>query len=278
MAEELDFENLPFDEKPECFVFDVDGTLTDEESRVGPETLAALKNADDAGFPIILATGRLLFGGTNILRRAGVKGWVIAGAGAIVWNGEEVVRTYPIGEETFHRVVDFAKKYQLVLTGTTVNDLLVQAFNPLAVEHAPRGIMENANEGHPLQEVDFDAVDPMSIEKMGVAAPGKVLDALGSQIEEMFPGAVRGHEMFYDSQAPGVDKWKGIKEALDAQGLDPARALGVGDSDNDVPWISRVGFSVSVAGGSVALKQAVRWTLPPAATPVAKLIDAVISD
>ncbi|KMY23588.1 hypothetical protein SAMN05421878_11525 [Actinobaculum suis] len=278
MANQLDYNKLPWEKNPSNLVFDIDGTLTDERSQVSERTLKALRTAAQAGFPLTLATGRMLYGATNVFRRAGVEhGWVVAGGGAIVWDGERIVRTFPLGVERARAVIDFARRQELVLTAATADELYAQAFNLEFARSAPREVLQNANEGRPIIETDLESLDLTQVLKMGLAAPAARLDELAAEIEERFPGSVRGHAMFYDVQPPGVDKWVGISEALRDRGLLAEETLGVGDSDNDAAWLAQIGMPIAVANASALVSQIARWQLPDVEDPVAHLIDSLIT-
>lgn len=52
----------------------------------------------------------------------------------------------------------------------------------------------------------------------------------------------------------GVDKGSGLLAGLSALGLSPPQALGVGDAENDLPFLAACGLSAAVANALPALK------------------------
>ena len=51
---------LPDDWKPKVVAVDIDGTLTNENKLIEPTVIDALQRLEDAGIPVILATGNVL--------------------------------------------------------------------------------------------------------------------------------------------------------------------------------------------------------------------------
>ncbi len=45
----------------------------------------------------------------------------------------------------------------------------------------------------------------------------------------------------------GVDKGTGLTAALSRLGIEPAEVVGIGDAENDLPFLRLCGFSVAVA-------------------------------
>jgi len=69
---------------------DVDGTLTDESRRVGLDAIAALRNVEDSGVPVMLASGNVLPIAYALSVYLGFNGPIIAENGGIVCNGQQI--------------------------------------------------------------------------------------------------------------------------------------------------------------------------------------------
>ena len=52
----------------------------------------------------------------------------------------------------------------------------------------------------------------------------------------------------------GVDKWSATSRVLDELGVDPAKCVGVGDGENDVVFMSRLGIAAPVQNAHPSLK------------------------
>jgi hydroxymethylpyrimidine pyrophosphatase-like HAD family hydrolase len=59
----------------------------------------------------------------------------------------------------------------------------------------------------------------------------------------------------------GIDKASGLKAALNQMDLSPQRVIGVGDAENDLPFLQLCGLSVSVANALPDLKARTDWVM-----------------
>ncbi|QOQ38596.1 HAD hydrolase family protein [Trueperella pecoris] len=271
----IDFAQLPWPRGLiKHAVFDIDGTLTDEHSVTSDVTIDALRRLDAAGLPITLATGRLLHGGANLVRRAGIHAWVIAAGGGVIWNGKDIVAARYMEPGQVEAISEFAERFGLVPFYFDEEEVYTDR-----VAMADTGMLrinENAGEGRPM--LDLGGFDVSHATKVSLAAAtGEEIDAVIDEVMAAFPETVRSHANFLDISAPGVTKWEGIERALAVRGLRAEDGLGVGDSDNDVAWLKRVGMPVAAPVASPAVRDTCRFALPQVNDAVARLIDAELA-
>lgn len=269
----IDFGNLPFPARPTHAVFDVDGTLTDHNSVTSARTLGALRRLSEAGIPVMVATGRILSGGLSILERAGINGWVVAGAGSVVHNGHQIVHTHYLPPELIHEALTACRTYNLVPYFYIADDIIVDKNARFIPD-----LLENANEGLPLIHADLHEIDWSQVAKFTFSAEKELLDDVLPILQAQFPELVRGHDLFLDLPVPGISKWNGIAEALDDQGLDAATGIGIGDSGNDVPWLPNIGYPIAAPHSTPDVLEVCDWILPNVEDPVAQLIEAILED
>ena len=254
------------------FVFDVDGTLTDETSRVLPQNIEALQKIHEAGYPITLATGRTLHGARNILDRIGVPGWVVACTGAVVWDGEKIVTVHALPVEEYRLAIEFAKKYGMAIFASSAEGYYEQSFGT----YIDPDIILNANEGVAPVGVDLESLDPNTISKLSFAGDLETVNNTESEWSALFEGAVRGHELFIDVVAPDVTKWRGIADMLEARGLHADGVVGAGDTDNDISWLKNVGAGFAMPHAQPGVIDASRGVLPDVEAPVAWLVSQIL--
>lgn len=269
----LDLDNLPWaDDQPKHFVFDVDGTLTDDHSVTHPPTLDALRAAHDAGYAITVATGRLLHAGARILERAGIDGWVIANCGSVVWDGENVVEEHPLPTSTVERFIELGRELGMTPAVYYVDDIYM---DPLTEIDLPEATL-NANEGRPIHIADLDSVDHTHVTKVQYGADIPLIEKHLPRILEEFPEVVRGHPYFLELTPAGITKWEGIETALSRRGLAAEDGLGAGDSGNDASWLPKMGISVAVPPSPPEIMEIVDAVLPSVDYPVADLINSIL--
>lgn len=91
---------------------DMDGTLLGNDHRIAPETLAAVKEAIDAGIRFMICTGRNFPGAMQELKDTGIVCDYIVGSGAEVRDPQEnVILTYPMSMELCRRVYRVIREY-----------------------------------------------------------------------------------------------------------------------------------------------------------------------
>lgn len=275
----LDLDNLPWPaDQPKHFVFDVDGTLTDEHSITHQPTVDALQAAHAAGYPITVATGRLLQAGVRLLERAGIEGWVIANCGSIVWDGQSIVHEYPMPTEQLERFIELGRSIGVVPAVYFLDDIVMDMgdFDIDAGDMNLLNVALNANEGRPIRQLDLETADLRHATKVQFGGDSRILDQHQERILEEFPEAVRGHAFALELTPDGITKWTGIEATLKDRGLTAEGALGVGDSGNDVPWLPEVGISVAAPHSTPDVIDVCDVVLPNIDFPVAQLINAIV--
>ena len=272
---EIDFHNLPWPAGTITHaIFDIDGTLTDESSIVTDATIDALRHLDAAGVPITLATGRILNGGANLVKRAGIHAWVIAAGGGVVWNGNDIVSTHYMPTEQVEAVSALAERTGLV--PFYFDELDFYADREALAATGTLEVNENASEGRGMRSLE--GLDRNKLTKISLAAsdPAQV-DQLLPEILDQFPDTVQSHSNFVDIPVTGVTKWEGIEKSLVARGLTADTGLGVGDSDNDIAWLKEIGYPIAAPIASAGVLGVCTWQLPNVENSVARLIEAKIS-
>ena len=99
---------------------DMDGTLLNDDHRLAPETLEAVRRACDAGIRFMLATGRNFRGAMEVIKDADLYCDYIVGSGAEVRNPEkQVVFTAPIDLDLCAEIYETLQKYPVSLVFST---------------------------------------------------------------------------------------------------------------------------------------------------------------
>ena len=99
---------------------DMDRTLLNDDHRLAPETLEAVRRACDAGIRFMLATGRNFRGAMEVIKDADLYCDYIVGSGAEVRNPEkQVVFTAPIDLDLCAEIYETLQKYPVSLVFST---------------------------------------------------------------------------------------------------------------------------------------------------------------
>jgi phosphoglycolate phosphatase len=200
-------------------VTDVDGTLTDASRRLDPEALRMVRRIEDAGIPVLLATGNVLPIALALYRSLGLSGPIVAENGGIVY------RRTATGHDRVERLADprvARRAYRVLLrAGLPVRRLFTDRWRESEVALEP-------------------TVSVATVRRALVGLPVDV-ESTGYAIHLMERGA---------------GKLPALERALRALGLRPSDCVILGDGDNDVAMLRAAGFGVSFSSASARARRA----------------------
>ena len=203
-------------------VTDVDGTLTDASRRLDPVAVTHVRRLEDAGLPVLLATGNVLPIALALYRSLGLTGPIVAENGGMLYH-----RT-PSGADRVERLADprvARRAYRrLVAAGLPVRRLFTDRWreSEVALEpNVPVGRIRRALEGIPVD----------------VESTGYAIHLLER----------------------GVGKLPTLERALGYLGLTVRDCVVLGDGDNDVQMLRAAGFGVSFSSASSRARRAARY-------------------
>lgn len=236
----------------EIAVFDVDGTLARDDAKVSEQTINALGELASAGIHVVLASGRMAPRLAALLGRTGQSGYVIGCNGAVSMHttGDEIVATAPMDDEFYADVLDFSAALEVPL-------IVFGPFNYYTDDHNPwRGVIEGPNDGVLPLHAELATLDSANrLKVMFYVPPGRHAEVL-PRLRERFPASAQTSPEVFELTAPGVDKWSGLRPILDELATSPDRTLGIGDSENDLTWLPKVGISIAMNNAYPQVKQA----------------------
>ena len=204
--------------KIEAIAVDVDGTITDGRRRICHSALDALRKAEEAGIPVIIATGNISHFSYAVATLVGTTGGLVCENGGVIYqdgyNNNQVIVLGDISKA--QRAYDF----------------LLEKFG----EDIPFKVVE-----------DSDArVSEITFYKNMDSEPLKEL--LKDFDVEVYDSGFALH-----LTDPDVDKGTGLLAKLLGYNID--NIMAVGDSENDIAFLNAAGFKVAVANASDELKE-----------------------
>lgn len=217
---------LPEGWKPKAVAVDIDGTITDSNKKIHLEAIAALRRLEEAGIPVILATGNVRGITYGLWRFIGASGPMVCENGGVVWHpewGDPIVRADGGRAKMAAEMV--GKKLGLDSQGITTN-----AWRESEWCLFPDEDLNAINE-----IISSSEYSDLSVIRTGFAI----------------------HLM-----EPHLSKGEGLAVALAKIGLDASEILAVGDAPNDISMFEYVGHTVAV-GGSFEELAAIADVLSP---------------
>ena len=227
---------------PKAIAVDIDGTITDYNKKLHLGAIEALRRLEDAGIPIILATGNVRAITYGLMRFIGASGPIVCENGGVVWHptwDEPIVRAD--GARARNCAQDMAKDIDVDPEGITTN----------AWRESEWCLFKDEDLGEVNNWVQNSVYSDLAVVKTGFAI----------------------HLM-----EPHLSKGEGLKVALEKIGLSPKDVLAVGDAPNDIPMFELVGHSVAVGGCFDSLAEVASVVSPyPHGDTFAPLVEAILN-
>lgn len=232
---------IPKGWKPKAVAIDIDGTITDYNKKLHLEAIQSLRRLEDAGIPIILATGNVRAITYGLWRFIGASGPMVCENGGVVWHPnwhEPIVRAD--GARARKCAQEMALEIDIDPQGITTN----------AWRESEWCLFTSENLDEVNNWVENSDYSDLSVVKTGFAI----------------------HLM-----EPHLSKGEGLKVALGKIGVSPEDVLAVGDAPNDIPMFELVGHSVAVGGCFDSLAKVASLVSPyPHGDTFKPLVDAIL--
>lgn len=237
--------------RPVTVAMDVDGTLAGADHRVSRRTSEIVRRLGRHGVTSIIVTGRTERSALQLARSLGLTAPVIAANGAVICDpltGERLqverfepdlaARACALAEAHGCQPVFFTLDHPCAEQRTEYTDLLAMLLGE------PVELM-------PLEQV----IDQETIVKVMVAGAPEVLNEVEGALRAEIPGLERSLPQFCEAAPAGASKKEALAWVLTRLGVEPADCIGIGDADNDLAWLSSVGWAVAVANARPAVKE-----------------------
>jgi len=236
---------------------DLDGTLLRSDGSVSSRTRAAVDAAEDAGWLVVIATGRPPRWIPPVVEQLGERGLVVCANGASVYDparGELVVRN-DLSPEVAGSLVD---ELQAALPDATlgfeqgmrfVADTTIERADPRVL----RQWLEAGLQVGPIREFLTEGVTKLIVRLPESSPPGsaaRVQRLVGDR-------ALVTHstnETFLELSRADVHKAVTVERLLEGSGVAPSEVVAFGDMPNDRELVEWAGWGVAMGNGHPELR------------------------
>lgn len=250
-----------------AILLDIDGTLTNSKKEITPETLTALKNAQDRGIRLVLASGRPAKG----LSRYGdlLNMWMhhglfvcYNGARVIDCESKEVLVDVTIKPELVTAVLEHMKKFDVIPIVTYGEYMVVEDVYHCMIKNGDQDFnvvqYESRMNNYRLMEVeDLAKFTNFPVNKILTAADSDYLQAHWQEMREPFKDTLScmfTSNFYYEYTSLGIDKGAALTEAMAKIGIKPEECIAFGDAENDIPMLEFAGIGVAMGNARDAVK------------------------
>ena len=232
---------------PQLLALDIDGTILDHDQKLSDRVRSAVRAVADAGFHVVIATGRSMHSTVPVLDRLGLlDGW------AVCSNGAVTLRLHPALTSGFEvsDVVTFDPRPVLTL----LREQLPTALYALETGHGdflltapfPDGELDGT---HTRVAQDFEELMAEPACRIVVRAPEQTSDDFMALTERVGLHGVNyavGWTAWLDLAPQGVSKASALEQIRSRLGVAPSASLAVGDGRNDLEMFEWAGRSVAM--------------------------------
>ncbi|CDA65109.1 hydrolase [Segatella copri CAG:164] len=232
-----------------AIALDLDGTLTNHDKVVTPETREALLQAEAEGVVIILASGRPTYGIEPVaecleLDKRG--GYILSYNGGNIVNaktGEKLFAQF-LPDEVIPILYRYAKEKNHALLGYAGNEIITEMPDDQYVKEESRINKMNIRKVENL----FEALEPHPTKLLMTGDPADMLKA-ENELSEILGDRMdifRSAPFFLELVPKGIDKAKSLLRLLSKINLTPADMIAFGDGYNDLSMLKLAGMGVAM--------------------------------
>ena len=240
---------------------DVDGTLVGSSGEVSPRVWQAAERVRAAGIRMVLCSGRPAFGvALAYARRLDSKGWHVFQNGASVVNlGSNESRSVPVPRDIVDRYIERARRTGDILELYSDREYATESDSTWAHEHAKLL-------GVPYRRKTFESLSGEVVRAQWLMSHTGA-QAFETSAHDGLEIALSSSPLMADTTfvgitRAGISKGSAIAELAKEYEIEMRDVMYVGDSDNDLCALEKVGCPVAMENGSPAVLKAAQHVVP----------------
>ena len=229
---------------------DLDSTLTISEGKIDIQNKKIFEKLADIGIPVVINTGRSIPYIIPICKQFSTSNYVIASNGAEIYNylTKKVIYRSVILEENLKIIDDLIRKYDLLFYANGIQRRYTNKTEK-SIGTIFTNYLSDINE-----EIAQVVIESYDVNVM-IKAKQEITARESLKIANKTKHVEEGKLLYYDIVNSEVSKGTAVIELCEYLNIDPAKAMAIGDSTNDIEMLDAVGYKVAVANASDDLKE-----------------------
>jgi len=241
---------------------DLDGTLLNSRHKLSARNRSAIESAQRQGVEVVLATGKTRHAAEDLIDSLGIDSPGIYMQGLITYNADGSVRTRIVmAKKSVSRVIALGEEFGFGALAYSDNRTFALRVDEFAIK------MTEYGEPHVETIAAWpQLLDTLDINKVVLYGEENQVTTLRRAIDARLDGAVHVTRANVDGMIevlpPNTSKGGAVKTLLEELGIDPSRALAVGDGENDIEMLQAVGIGVAMGNATQVLKDVADVIVP----------------
>ncbi|MEH7547386.1 MULTISPECIES: HAD family hydrolase [Bacillaceae] len=256
--------------KPKAIFLDMDGTILNHQNKVSIHTKEIIDGVRERGIKVFIATGRAFEEIEGLVPPGFQVDGVVASNGMVGYAGHEVIFKHSLSRELVETVIQMAREkkvyYELFPYGTP--RMTLKQDQPYVVNEIrdPKPESVGMNEWLSRKEAIKEKI-VWSDEIMGdefskfyfFARSKEQINYWKEELEQLkkeidFTTSI-STEHNVELMVANVNKATGIQQMLKHFDLSETETMAIGDSDNDLPMLRLVNYSVAMKNAPDSIKE-----------------------
>ena len=237
---------------------DCDGTLLNDNKKIGSKTVELLKQAKNRGLKIVLATSKSFFAVKKYLNELELldgEQYTIAFNSAYVINNDETkcLENSTLSKEAIRKIIDYGRQFDLYMflyeRDRIISSKTCEEYTSKN-KHVPFDVI-------PFDELDLDSLNIYKVimHSENFDEVKRAKDGLDDSFDTLcsYSSSNKGNVEFV---TPNSFKEYGLKILSEALNIDSSEMIGFGDNENDLGMFAYVGYKVAMGNSIEDLKKA----------------------
>ena len=244
------------------FVFDVDGTLLNDQKMLMPGTIKAVQMLQKQGHHVLLSSGRIPTAMRYYYRRLNLNDFMIGGCGAVIYNPhtKRYIKAKPFSVQIVDEFIGYAKelKREILITNGEDNLRFYFGVDPIQEVDDP-DFFRNYSETNFYDDISRweQNKTTFKVVQMSLKAEGKIVSEWINYLKEKYQNVVTialGSTVNIDVSPLGVSKSSALAVICKQLNVSTDNLYVFGDSENDVSSFLLSGTAIAMGNAKDHVK------------------------